>query len=91
MEIIRKKISLEPFKSHINGILPFVGGTGDTNFGEFVYDNRNIRTCEMMRRYNYLLEILRRSLHLKRLANVNDCNIDKGGKYNKYFSNSFFV
>jgi len=99
MEIIRKKISLEPFKSHINGVLPFVGGNGDTNFGEFVYDTTNktiqgwsgnaegrIRTCEMMRRYNYLLEILRRSLHLKRLANVNDCNIEEGKKYNKYFS-----
>lgn len=91
MEIIRKKISLEPFKSHINGVLPFIGGSGSTNFGKFVYDNSGIRTCEMMRRYNYLLEIIRRSLHLKRLANVNKCGMDEGAAYNKYYPDFNYV
>ena len=85
MEIIKKKISLYPFRSHINGVLPFVGGNGGSNFGEFVYDNTEMRTCERMRRYNVLLEIMRHSVHLKRLSNVNDCGKDSDRVYNKYY------
>lgn len=102
MEIIRKKVNLYPFKSHINGILPFIGD-GDTNFNGYVYDltgkticgwsgNNDgvIRTTEMMRRYNVLLDILRNSIHLKRLSNFNDCGIQSDDVYNKFYLNFRF-
>lgn len=104
MEIIRKKINLDNFRSHINGALDYVGSAYDDsgNFGGFVKDAVNtildcgwsgntlnisgetvIRTTEMMRRYNILMNILRNSTHVKHSKNLS-CK-DTNQYYNKFY------
>ena len=98
MEIIRKKICLEEFRSHINGALDYVGSamTDDGNFGAFVKDANSfdiagwtgycgtIRTCEMMRRYNILMNILRNSIHVQHGKNLS-CQDTSNSYYNKFY------
>ena len=105
MEIIRKKICLDNFKSHICGALPYCGSAkpDSGNFGGFVYDATGItvggwdgspsenliRANEMMRRYNTLLEILRNSIHLKHSKNLS-CNDSSHSYYNKFYNDFDF-
>ena len=112
MEIIRKKICLDEFRSHICGALPYCSGSttdiipsGDSgNFGGFVKDAKGIeicgwtgnaftsdgenliRTTDMMRRYNALLDILRNSLHLIHNKNF---SCQQTGAYSNRFSDDF--
>lgn len=100
MEVIRKKICLDDFRSHICGALNCVSGTANNvnsgNFGGFVYDadafdisgwtgySGITRTTEMMRRYNVLLDILRRSTHVKHAVNLS-CKDNSNTYFNKFY------
>lgn len=107
MEIIRKKICLDEFRSHICGALSYCSGLtmeDSGNFGGFVKDAKGIeicgwtgnaftsdgdtliRTTDMMRRYNALLDILRNSLHLIHNKNF---SCQQTGEYSNRFSDDF--
>ena len=76
MEIIRKKICLDEFRSHICGALPYCGSAMEDsgNFGGFVLDKDDERTTNMMRKYNVLLDILRNSIHLFHIKDLSNCS-----------------
>lgn len=78
MDIIKKIVNLDELKSHRVGILNFIPYDNITpivengNYGGFVYDSKNVKYLDILRRYNNIQEILRHGIFLKR---------GKNGKY----------
>lgn len=128
MEIIRKKISMENSKSHVQGVLPFIPFNipfqaneepfDGTNYGNFAvdikegdlfdeisevstscitedYEGQRIRTCEIMKRYSYNLDVLRKGVHLKHVkqecgGNVKcDEKVEPSNNYKNKFITDF--
>lgn len=95
METIYKQINLDDFKSHVNGIIPSVSGTDyvyydgtDTNndYGTFICnwnksDDEITKGVEYVKKYSEILNILRNSVHLYRLQNINCGNIDLSNNF----------